>query len=275
MISRSRLLLFALVLPLALAARAAAPDNETERVRLTHAKELLGKRYAKSVVRKGEGQESMRFERFIREWSRKRLKAWHYKGRTDQVAKAIVASAKKHQLDPLFVMAVIQNESGFNVQARGRDGEIGLMQLMPDTAKWLAKRTKTQWRGKATLLDPATNIKLGTEYLALLRTRFDNHGQLYLAAYNMGPKNVRRALARAVRPKDYPLKVMSNYVKYYAKLSGRPAQTPHTVQEVLPVPPAANAYNVEFYVPPPTPAEIAAMESIPTMGPPEPFGPSP
>ena len=209
-----------------------------ERIRLAHAKELLGKRYSKSVVRKGEGQNTSRFERFIREWTRQSLKKSGYKGRANQVASAIIKNARKHELDPLFVMAVIQNESGFNAKARGQDGEIGLMQLMPDTARQVAKKLKMKWKGdKKMLEDPATNIALGTEYLSQLRARFDNHGQLYLAAYNMGAKNVRRALARAVRPKDYPLRVMVNYIGYYTKLSGRPKKESHTPDVTLPPPP--------------------------------------
>ena len=60
-----------------------------------------------------------------------------------------------------------------------------------------------RWNGEKTLRDPIANIKLGTAYIAWLREKFDNHSQLYLAAYNMGARSVNKALAQNVWPKDY------------------------------------------------------------------------
>jgi soluble lytic murein transglycosylase len=115
-------------------------------------------------------------------------------------------------------MAVITSESSFNPECRGGAGEIGLMQILPSTGKWMSKRAKVAWKGKKTLLDPVQNVRLGSAYLAWLRGRFDSHARLYLAAYNMGQKNVDRALSKRIWPKTYPTHVMGNYVKYYNEL---------------------------------------------------------
>jgi len=61
-------------------------------------------------------------------------------------------------------------------------------------------------------------IRLGAAYLAFLRERFDEHARLYLAAYNMGGGNVRELLKSGKWPKDYPRRVMKEYVTYYKKL---------------------------------------------------------
>ncbi len=187
-------------------------------VRIEHAKELLGKHYRGSVVKQGEKFKTVRA--FIREWAHDTLPKKHRK-KADLVAKTIVEEAKKHELDPMFVMAVIQSESSFNPDTRGGAGEIGLMQILPDTGEWMGKKAGVAWKGPKTLLDPIKNIKIGTTYLSYLREKFDNHSRLYLAAYNMGPTNVNKALAKEVWPKDYPRHVMHNYVAFYSKLSGR------------------------------------------------------
>ena len=183
--------------------------------RVEHARELLGKRYKKSAVRASEAHASL--EQSVLKAVTKGLPA-KYKRRSHDVAQAIIVEANKHQLDPFFVMAVIAGESSFNPDALGPVGEIGLMQLRPATGEWMAKRLKVSWKGEKTLKDPLSNIRLGTAYLAWLRGKFQGHGQLYLAAYNMGPKNVKDALSRKVRPKDYPRHVMKRYLAFYQDL---------------------------------------------------------
>lgn len=181
-------------------------------VRVDHARELLGKRYSRSVVSKFETKKGLELN--ILETVRKRLpKA--YKGQANAIASAIITESTTHELDPYFVMAVISGESSFNPLAKGPVGEIGLMQIRSATGEWMAQRVKMKWQGDKTLRDPLSNIKLGTAYLAWLRKKFDNHGQLYLAAYNMGAKSVKNALGRNIRPKDYPIHVMKRYLAFY------------------------------------------------------------
>ena len=93
----------------------------------------------------------------------------------------IAQAAKKHKLDPALIRAVIHAESAFNVFALSRTGAMGLMQLMPETAKEL---------GVINAFKPDQNIEGGAEYLAQMLKRFDGDIELACAAYNAGPSTV-------------------------------------------------------------------------------------
>jgi soluble lytic murein transglycosylase len=185
-------------------------------VRRNHAKELLGKYYRKSVVRQGEKVPEM--NSFIYEWTSRALET-RWQKYSNSITKTIMVESKKYGFDPVFLMAVIQNESSFNPEIIGSFGEIGLMQITPETGKWMAHKYNIPWHGAKSLKDPVVNITLGSAYLSYLREKFDFRSQLYLAAYNMGSRNVQRALARQVWPKQYPSRVMQRYVGFYTKLS--------------------------------------------------------
>ena len=134
------------------------------------------------------------------------------------LAQTIIDQSQKYGFDPVFVLSVIQGESGFNPIMRGKLDEIGLMQIRPGTGEWIAKIYKLQWKGEKTLLDPVQNVRLGMAFLDYLRGKFDSHAQLYLAAYNMGPRNVNDAIEQNIWPKDYPSHVMRFYVEFYAEI---------------------------------------------------------
>ncbi|BCS33333.1 hypothetical protein TBR22_A25600 [Luteitalea sp. TBR-22] len=93
----------------------------------------------------------------------------------------IEAAAKRHQVDPLLVHAVISVESRFQARARSRKGAMGLMQLMPATARELQVSNP---------YDPASNIDAGVRHLRQLLDRFDV--RLAVAAYNAGAGAVQR-----------------------------------------------------------------------------------
>ena len=117
----------------------------------------------------------------------------------------IEAEARRHDLAPELVLAVMVQESGGRPDAVSPVGATGLMQLMPDTAREV---------GVSDPLDPSQNIAGGARYLAHLRDRFGDDLELVLAAYNAGPGNVRRA-GDAVPPfaetRDYVHKVSELY----------------------------------------------------------------
>lgn len=139
-----------------------------------------------------------------------------YKKDSGRVAQVIINEAHRYKLDPMFLVAVILTESSFNPLAKGLHGEIGLMQILPKTGNWLARKMK--FKGKVNLKDPATNIRLGASYLALLRDQFEGIGNRYIAAYNMGSLNVKRLVKKNVEPKIYTNKVMAHYLDIYRTL---------------------------------------------------------
>lgn len=185
-----------------------------QNLRVEHARELMGPRYKKSIISKFE---TKNLENHIYAIAYKRLPRL-YKNRAHKVAETIINEAHRHSLDPYFVLAVISGESSFNPLAKGPVGELGLMQIRLSTGKWMAELYKADWQGEKTLLDPVKNIKLGVAYLGWLRNKFEGHGQLYLAAYNMGPGSVKKALSKRIYPKDYPIHVMKRYIAFYKEI---------------------------------------------------------
>lgn len=133
--------------------------------------------------------------------------------------------ARAHGLSPVLVRAVIEAESAFNPRAVSRVGAMGLMQLMPGTAKDL---------GVADPFDPADNIRGGTKYLRTLLDRFGGDVRLALAAYNAGPGAVERYdnVPPYRETRDYVAKI-SNRIKGVEAIT-RGSLTIYRVTEVAP-----------------------------------------
>lgn len=184
-------------------------------VRNTHARELLGPSYRKSAARFHERNANLskdilrRVKRNLPVAKRKQAAG---------LTRTILAESKKYGLDPIFVLAIIQTESRWNPDAIGGVGEIGLMQIRPETAEWMANRLKIRWRGKQTLHDPSTNVVLGLAYMNYLRSTMGHNAMKYVSAYNMGPKTVRRLLAQKIKPSEYRARVLGNYELLYKGL---------------------------------------------------------
>jgi soluble lytic murein transglycosylase len=107
----------------------------------------------------------------------------------------IVGHARNYELDAALVAAVIYRESKFDADARSRSGAIGLMQVLPDTARGIAINTGgTRFRVED-LYDPEINVRYGSFYLRRLLRKYGDE-RLALAAYNAGQANVDRWLAR-------------------------------------------------------------------------------
>lgn len=95
----------------------------------------------------------------------------------------IYAEAKKNDLRPELVAAVVKTESQFRPTARSPRNAQGLMQLVPRTGKWM---------GADNLMNPVENVQAGTKYLKYLSERFDGDETKIIAAYNAGEGNVRK-----------------------------------------------------------------------------------
>ena len=113
-----------------------------------------------------------------------------------RLARSIVAEARRNQLEPRLVLAVIAVESAGNAFAVSPVGALGLMQVMPATGEELARRLGVAWRGPHELFDPFVNVQLGSAYLRELADRYAGDLAAALAAYNWGPGRIDRRLRR-------------------------------------------------------------------------------
>jgi soluble lytic murein transglycosylase len=114
----------------------------------------------------------------------------------------IVKKADKYSLDPQLINAVITAESAFDSRAISHKGAMGLMQLMPGTAKDMGVRNP---------FNPEENIEGGTRYLKYLIKKYDGDLTRALAAYNAGPKRVETSSRLPRETKNYIKKVFSLY----------------------------------------------------------------
>ncbi len=110
------------------------------------------------------------------------------------------------RVDPLLVVkAVIKTESNFDPEAVSAKGALGLMQLMPATARELRV---------ANPLDPLENVTGGTRYLRTLLDSYDGNVALSLAAYNAGPGRVKDAIPNIPETRTYVARVLRHYASY-------------------------------------------------------------
>lgn len=151
---------------------------------------------------------------------------------------AVLRRAEEIGLDPAYVYGLIRQESRFIMDARSSVGASGLMQVMPATARWTAKKIGLVNFTPNQITDRDTNIAIGTGYLKLVLDDFAGSMPLAAAAYNAGPGRPRQwrapggsgpVLEAAIwaenipfnETRDYVKKVLSNTVNYAAMLSGQ------------------------------------------------------
>ena len=116
--------------------------------------------------------------------------AWYVRLRYPLRYQAIVRGhARNYRLDPSLLAGVIYQESKFRAHARSSSGAIGLMQLLPDTAKGIAVHTGGSRFRVADLDDPEINVRYGSWYLRHLLDKYGDE-RTALAAYNAGQENV-------------------------------------------------------------------------------------
>ena len=105
----------------------------------------------------------------------------------------ILQYAKQESINPLLVISVMRKESTFAPEIDSRVGAVGLMQILPATAQWVAEQIELN---DYSLTKPEDNIKIGTWYLAHNHHRYDNNSLLAIASYNAGTGNVNAWLKR-------------------------------------------------------------------------------
>ena len=192
-----------------------AATNKQISNRITHAKELLGKKYKRSTVHKTENTDNIL--EFVSSSTKNLLPKAHKKSAHD-IAAVIMKESERYGFDPIFLMAVIQNESSFNPRMKGSAGEIGLMQIKPETAKWIAATYKLEYKNAQSLYNPAINIRIGAAFMNKLRNQFSANSSLHLSAYNAGAKKVRMMVNEKNAPKIYAKAVMKRYFAIYSAL---------------------------------------------------------
>ncbi len=173
----------------------------------------------------------------------------------------ITSAARAQGLEPALVFGLIRQETRFMPQLRSSVGASGLMQVMPATASWVARRIGMPWTNPALISDPTTNLKLGTAYLRLVLDDLGGSQAMAAAAYNAGPGRPRRwregpTLETAIwaenipfnETRDYVKKVLSNASVYAALLDARqpPALRPRLGPGIGPRDGAAPAPNTEL-----------------------------
>ncbi len=130
-------------------------------------------------------------------------------------ADVVAAAARIHDVPQALLHALIKAESGYNPRARSAAGAVGLMQLMPDTAREMGVENR---------LDPEDNIKGGARYLKRMLKLFDNDITLAVAAYNAGPDAVLRR--GAIPPFAETRRYVPAVLREYRKLQGLAADSP-------------------------------------------------
>ncbi len=159
---------------------------------------------------------------------------------------------RENGLDEAWVYGLMRQESRFATSAKSETGASGLMQIMPNTARWVARKMGLKSYRKSLIHQLDTNLRLGTYYMKSVLSQADNSPVLASAAYNAGPGRARQwrgdqPLEGAIyiesipyeETRDYVKKVMSNTV-YYADQFGNPPRSLKQRLGIIAAKPAGN-----------------------------------
>ena len=150
----------------------------------------------------------------------------------------IAEYGQRYNVDPYLVAAVIKTESKFKSNATSSYGAVGLMQVMPETAVWIAGQLEDMQFSPSSLQEPLCNIRYGTWYLGSLQDEFRGNEVLTLAAYNAGRGNVLEWMEKygwgydfqdidAIpfrETEEYVRSVLKNKAKYHQLYGGQKAE---------------------------------------------------
>jgi soluble lytic murein transglycosylase len=174
-----------------------------------------------------------------------------------------VKQANAIGLDPAYVYGLIRQESRFITDARSHVGASGLMQVMPATAKWTAKKIGLTGFQPHQITERDTNIAIGTGYLKLVLDDFEGSMPMAAAAYNAGPSRPRQwrapggsgpVLEGAIwaenipfsETRDYVKRVLANTTNYAALITGQPQSLKARMGQVGPRSGVHAAVNTEL-----------------------------
>lgn len=159
----------------------------------------------------------------------------------------VLTRTRDIRLDPAYVYGLMRQESRFITDARSNVGASGLMQVMPRTAKWTAKKLGMKNFQVDQLNQRDTNIAIGTGYMKLVLNNFQGSMPMAAAAYNAGPSRPRKwrngpLLEGAIwaecipfnETRDYVKKVMSNTTMYAAIITGEPQSLKNRLGKIGP-----------------------------------------
>ena len=185
-----------------------------ENIRIQHSREIL-------MANPQSYKKLKKFanERKIRKSIEAYIESKNSKLDAEEIAETLIQVSYDYQYDPMFILSVIKTESQFRPHIVGKAGEIGLMQIKPETAEWVTKKYKMPWKRREALFDPIYNIQVGALYFKYLKTSLRSDSKRYINAYNVGINNLNRYPASTTVHYPYYKKVVGNYLTIYNKMS--------------------------------------------------------
>ncbi|MBX9766389.1 MAG: lytic transglycosylase domain-containing protein [Bdellovibrionales bacterium] len=188
--------------------------------RTQHLQRILGNQGLTAVPTLRVSEQNDDIEAYIKDYVTTKLSRLGFESQTETVLGAIFRSASKYQVDPLFIVSMIEQESQFNLKALGRHGEIGLLQIKPKTAEWAAKKLGLELISANDLWNPEINLDISVAYLKHLQTVFSRLPLSHLDAYNRGTGSVLKSQSRGeIEPTEYSRSIIQRLTRHYQVIS--------------------------------------------------------